>query len=194
MALLAPLFGTDFSYWKPLTIIYPALMVVCGLWIYVDANSRVGNGCFWGALAFAVPPLGVPLYYGALLAMALRDARGPGAQERREREQREQLRKQLVTQGEIQRQQYLEQAQAHGGTVFNPQAGMGQREGGCRHFVDQHAEELIEGRRYEEASDYLIDMYALARNEQDGVRMDTYRYYLCRLPDGQKRLRDHLGM
>jgi len=183
MGLLAPLFSTDVGYWKPLIIIYPAFMVISGLWVYIDANSRVGNGCFWGALAFAVPPIGLTLYYGSLLVMALRNAHGPSGQDRAARAEQEQLRKKLVTQGEIERQKYLEHAETYGGTLFNPQAGMGQPQSGSKHFTDQRAEELIAQKQYEEAKRYLLDMQALASEEHDAVRRETYRYYLAHLPE-----------
>jgi len=188
--LLAPLFGTDFGYWRPLTIIYPVVMIVAGIWIYVDANERVGNGLFWGALAFAVPPIGVPLYYILVALNGWHNTRRRSHPEQAGREQLEAERKKFVMAGEIERQKYLHDAEERGGTVFNPNAGMGTKGQGFRHFRDERAEELIEAQRYDEALAYLKDMHMVARQEGDGRAADTYRSYIAGLPGGRDLVKE----
>ncbi len=182
MALLAPLFGTDVGYWKPLMIIYPVFMVVAGIWVYVDANERVGNGCFWGGFAFAVPAIGLPLYYIMVIVYHIQGARGPSAQEQAERGEREKIRRKFVSQGELERQQFLDNAEQEGGTLYNPLTGMGSKGQGHKHFADQYAEELIQACKYEEAEQYLVDLLGVAKQENDGRAADTYTYYLSKLP------------
>jgi len=189
-ALLAPLFGTDSGYWRPLTIIYPIFMIVAGIWVYVDANERVGNGWLWGTIAFAVPPIGLPLYYILIALYGWQNSRQRSGPEQAGREQLERERKKLVMQGELERQKYLHDAEEHGGTLFNPAIGMGSKGQGFRHFTDARAEELIQERRYDEALAYLRDLYAVAREENDGRAADTYRSYIASLPGGRDLVKE----
>lgn len=176
--------------WSPLKIIFPALMVGCGLWIYLDAETRVGNGCFWGALAFAVPPIGVPFYYFCVLVMTIRNTDPAFRSRKRERQQQEQERRRLVMMGDIERLREERGRDDYGGTMFDAQSGIGISREGFRHFTDSRAEDLIEGQRYEQAWDYLSDLYRLARSEGDQRALATYRHYISRLPDGLKRLKE----
>jgi len=176
------------GYWAPLKVIFPVAMVVSGLWIWVDANSRSGNGCFWGLLAFVCPPIGVPFYY---ISLAVVNSKGPGASARQrsaERREREQERKRLVMMGDIERQREQAEGAGQPGRLFDPAAGMARRSDGCKHFTDEHAESLITAGKHEEAWHYLRDMYELAREEDDGRRKDTYLNYIARLPEGLNRL------
>lgn len=189
MEWLSNLIGYS-GQWGPLKIIFPAVMVVSGLWIYVDAQTRVGNGCFWGALAFAVPPIGVPLYYIGLLVMNVRNTDPAFRGNRLERQQQEQERKRRVGMGDIERLREERERDEHGGTMFDPVSGISVSRTGFAHFSDAHAEELIEQHSYEQAWEYLSDLYRLARAEGDGRAQDTYRHYISQLPDGLRRLRE----
>ena len=179
--LLAPLFSTD-TQWKPMILIYPVFMVVAGIWIYVDASERVGNGCFWGTLAFAVPPIGVPLYYLSLLYMAISSSQR-NREEDAQRQRMEEQRRRYVMQGDIERARDEAAWARDGGTRFNPAAGMGMQTRGFRYFTDNTVEELLQARRFSEARIHLEDMLALAREDSDTQRIETYRWYLAQLPE-----------
>ena len=177
------------GYWAPLKIIYPVLMLVSGIWIYHDAQSRTSNGCFWGALAFAVPPIGVPLYYIGLLTIHIRDY-DPAFKRRQEQdEMRELERKRRTSMGDIERIREEEARDPDGGTMFDPASGHSVSREGFRHFNDQHAEELLGELKHDEAWDYLSDLFLVARDDGDGRGMDTYRNYISRIPNGLKRLK-----
>ena len=176
------------GYWGPLKLIFPAAMVICGLWIWVDANTRTGNGCIWGAIAFACPPIGVPLYY---ISLAVINSRGPGAEARKRSAQRavmEQERRRLTAMGDIEMMREREARADQPGRIYDPAAGMARPRDGRKHFNDEHAEQLLETRQHEAAWEYLVDMYNLAGEEDDGRRRDTYLNYISRIPGGLKRL------
>lgn len=170
----------------PLKITYLLAMPVAGLWIGVDSESRIGNGWLWGSIAFACPFLGVPLYYGLLLYLCIRDGRRNKELDAEHEQVREQTRR-FKLMGEIERQQYLANAERSGGTLYGAQQEAASL--GARHFTDERAEELLVRRQYEDAWDYLSDLYAVARAERDQHRTQTYLYYIGRLPDGAQRLR-----
>jgi len=179
------------GYWAPLKIIFPLVMIVSGIWIYIDAQTRTGNGCFWGALAFAVPPIGVPLYYIGLLTMHIRD--NDPAFKRQRAEEKETAKKEhrrYKMMGDIERAREEQARKSLGGTMFDPASGIGINREGHKHFTDQRAEYLIQSLQFEAAWDYLADLFVLAREENDARSVDTYRYYIARLPDGLERLRE----
>ncbi len=170
----------------PLQITYLLAMPVAGLWIGVDSEMRIGNGWVWGSLAFVCPPLGVPLYYGLLLVKALGEGRRDQAREA-ERSNLREMRRKFNMMGSIEREHYLAEAEASGGTVFGaPPAAAAQ---GAPLFRDERAEELLGAGDAEAAWDYLSDMHALACEQADFARAQTYRYYIGRLPDGAARLK-----
>jgi len=177
------------GYWAPLKIIYPALMLVSGIWVYLDAQTRTSNGCFWGALAFAVPPIGVPLYYIGLLSMHIRDYDPAFKSKQQQNEMREQERRRRTAMGDIEKIREEQARDPDGGTMFDPLSGHSVSREGFKHFSDQRAEELLGEMKHEEAWDYLSDLYLLAREEGDGRAMDTYRHYISRIPGGLKRLK-----
>lgn len=53
-----------------------------------------------------------------------------------------------------------------------------------RHFTDARTEELLDGGDAAAAREYLSDMLALAREQGDRARQETYRYYLGPLDSG----------
>lgn len=165
-------------------------MLVSGLWVYIDAQTRTGNGCFWGALAFAVPPIGVPLYYIGVLMMHLRDYDSTFRGQRKERESLERDRKKRVAMGDIEKQREEAAQLELGGTIFDPAAGLGVSRQGRQHFTDHNAETLLGEMKYDDAWGYLIELYHIACQENDLRAQDTLRHYISRIPDGLKRLRD----
>jgi hypothetical protein len=166
----------------PLKITYLLAMPVAGLWVGVDAETRIGNGWVWGSIAFACPPLGVPLYYGLLLAQALGNGRRNRELDAQQASSKEQRRR-FTAMGAIEREHYLADAQASGGTVYGaPAPGAA---AGARHFTDERAEELLAAGDPAAAREYLTDMLALAREQGDSVREQTYRHYLSRLPESR---------
>lgn len=182
LLMLLPSINTS-SSWKPMIIIYPLVMVMAGIWIYVDASSRTGNACSWASLAFAVPPIGVPLYYISLLIVGFQASRGPDKVEREERERMEAKRKQYVMQGLVEREKDFEQAMQGGGTMFDAASGMGKQLDGFKYYTDHRAEELIDAQDFTAARLYLEEMLGLARQDNDTERIETCRFYLNQLPD-----------
>ena len=170
----------------PLKITYLLAMPVAGLWIGVDAEMRIGNGWLWGCIAFVCPPVGVPLYYGLLLYRSLSDGRRNKDLDAEQASLKEQRRK-FNAMGAIEREHYLADAQASGGTLFgaSPRAA----EVSTAHFTDERAEELLASGDHAAAWDYLADMHALAREQGDTARAQTYRHYISLLPGGVDRLR-----
>lgn len=146
--------------------------------VYWDASNHCDYGWLWFICCVFCPPL--VLIYIALRVLA---GRGLGAREelKRKLERAQQGPRQI---SEIERLHYLSMVADGAGTMYEG----GARSQGYQHFQDELAERLLAGGQYEVAWDYLLELYLAAQEERDGVRQDTYLYYICQLPEGRERL------
>jgi len=154
------------------------------IWVWADASDRTDYGCVWALLALFFPVFIIPLY----IFMRFYSERPVS---RRAAEQYERDRAQFADSRfpkEIDRSPFLKQATRGSGTLYRPADTKAPT--GHKHFTDHRAEALIEQARYEEAHDYLADLYAIAQKDNDQRALDTYRYYFTQLPTGKKRQED----
>jgi hypothetical protein len=158
--------------------------LIGAIWVYMDASEHTDHACVWGCLAYMLPFPIIPLYF--IMRMYANRNASKRQLERYARE-REGLDVPRLA-SDIDKLHYLEWAEKGPGTMYDPQAGLSVRPEGYRHFIDQRAETLLMEARYEEAWDYLIELYAVAAKDQDVRALDPYRNSLSRLPDGLERL------
>lgn len=178
MEALPVIIATNFA---PLKLTYILAMPIAGLWIGVDAAGRFGNGWLWGSIAFACPPVGVPLYYALVIYQSIASSRVDKGYLANREHQRSERRKHLMM-GEIERQHYLANAEQSGGTLFQQPGGLAPRDGGVQHFRDERADELIALGKLDDAREYISDLLAVAREDGDPRRVETYKHYLSQLP------------
>ena len=159
----------------------PLGMLAGAVWIWIDASERTDYGCVWAALALLFPLIVIPLYIFMRFYATRPVSRRALAEHERERARFTDSR----FPSDIDRTGYIRQAASGPGTLFNP-AGGGPA-GGYKHFTDHRAEALIEQARYEEALDYLLDLYSVAEANGDNRALDTYRHYFSLLPAGSRQ-------
>ncbi|MCC7477288.1 hypothetical protein IT575_02420 [bacterium] len=155
------------------------------IWCVVDAFTHTDNGCLWTILLLTpLNPIVVPFYvFGTLYS------------------RRQVTKRQLSLSGkevetdismrfasEIERAKFIQSAMKGGGTMYEPGVAVVERPEGRQHFRDERAESLLLEQRFEDAWNYLIDLYSLAREDVDFEREETYRSYLARIPQGLERL------
>ncbi len=155
------------------------------IWCILDAFTNNDNGCLWLMLMLSpLNPIVVPFYFFGKLYS-----------------QRSVSRRQLSLTGkdvetdismrfasEIERAKFIQSAMKGGGTMYEPGISVQERPEGRQHFRDERAEGLLQELRYDDAWSYLIDLYSLAREDADFERVETYRSYLARIPQGLERL------
>ena len=160
-----------------LVLCFVGLFVAC-LLVYWDASNHSEYGWLWFAFCLFIPPV-LLVYVG----MRLWSNRGAGAKEEFKRKlEREQFKSRQLS--EVDRLHFLTLAAEGSGTMYE----RADEHRGYRHFSDGRAETLIEAGQYGQAFEYLADLYAEAKTDGDGVRVDTYLYYINQLPDGPERL------
>jgi hypothetical protein len=151
--------------------------------IYWDSSNRCDYGWLWFICCVFCPPL--VIVYIILRALA---NRGPGAREEFKRKL-ERAQQGPRTISEVERLHYLARVADGAGTLYEGPA----QSHGFRHFTDTQAEALLRAGEQEAAFQYLRELYADARAGNDGVRLDTYLYYICQLPEGAARLEEWLA-
>jgi len=155
------------------------LALLCAIWVLVDAYDHAEYPCLWFVMVAMFMPIALPLY----IFLRLYSARSAS---RRVRELRKNEREAvpIVRFGsDIERAKYIEAAQGGAGTLFSP-ANLPKSEFGYAHFQVERAERMLGEARYEEAFTYLVELYQMARAENDPRAVDTYRHYIARLPQG----------
>jgi hypothetical protein len=75
--------------------------------------------------------------------------------------------------------------------MYDPRTGLGSAPEGYPHFADSRAEALLAERRFDEALEYLLDLFTVADHDHDVRASDTYRHYLSRIPGGLEALARH---
>ena len=156
------------------------LYVLLALWCAFDSFERTEYGMIWVFFFIVLGPIFIPIY----LFMRFYADRPVPARERLARDLEREKWRDLRIAGELERARFVEQALQGPGTMYQPEVGLTIRPDGYRHFADERAEVLLNEQRHDEAWDYLIDLYSLARSEGDLRGMDTYRFYICQLPEG----------
>ena len=159
-------------------------LMVLGIATAYDAFERTDYGCVWVVLLAFFAPLTIAVYW---LMRLYTDRRAP-KQVLDERENQSEMLRNMRIGGEIERAKYIKAVAEGEATIYDPAAGALDTPQGYAHFTDERAEVLLRQRRYDEAWDYLIDLYAIANSEGDLRGTDTYLHYILRMPDGVRRL------
>lgn len=173
----------EFASWH---VVFSLLWLVVVIWAAMDAFTHTDMGCMWLCLFIFVPPLAIPIYVFMRLYTSRSVSRQVLMQRELEREQGAVSR--FPT--EIEKARYIAAAEQKHGTMYNPQSAVATAPDGFRHFADNRADSLLDQRRYEEAAEYLLDMYAVAAGDHDARGQDTYRHYLGRIPGGRELLHE----
>lgn len=162
-----------FGWSLPVLILFTlgslALFVWVAFWIYGDADDHGQNGCLW-LLLWVMFGWWALIVYLFIRGPAGRDTSVPTLDEfyKEDRSQFDRFGRGA-------------QSGAVREKVREPEPVPDAPE-----FTDHHVEELIEERSYDEAEKYLREMIAIARDEGDEKRIDTYRYYYDHLKKSEK--------
>jgi hypothetical protein len=158
-------------------------LVVLILWAALDAFERTEAGCLWLVLFVTIPFISLPIYlfarfYADRPAMkGLHDERPEGTWVSR-------------FPSDFDKLSYIRQLGQSEGSALAPDNAMRITGRGYKHFTDSRAEALLEQRRFDEALDYLLDLYALAVRAGDARGRDTYLSYISGVPGGTVLLRE----
>ncbi len=150
------------------------------IWVVMDAFDHSGYGCAWLAFFICFPGISI-LIYLFIRFYANRPDINPNFEMG---EANQQTYSRFPT--EIEKARFIEAADHSLGTMYEP--GASATAVGYPHFRDDRAELLLSEGRFDEAWNYLIDLYAVAKSEADGRREDTYLHYISRLPKGTDKL------
>lgn len=153
---------------------------IFNLWIIWDAFDHTGYGCAWLAAFLFVPGISHVVYLFIRYYVNRPDI-NPGLQAGGIAQQEF---SRFPT--EIEKARFIEAADREFGTMYEP--GSNAASVGYPHFRDERADLLLSEGRLDEAWDYLIDLYDLAKSDGDGHREDTYLHYISRLPEGLEML------
>jgi hypothetical protein len=153
--------------------------------VYWDASNHCDYGWLWFICCVFCPPL-VLVY----IAFRVWGNRGPGARDALKRKLERAQHNDERTPSEVERLRYLALVEGGAGTLYE---GPAQRHG-FRHFMDERAEQLLAAGQQQAAFKYLSELYAEAQVDGDGIRQDTYMYYLNQLPGGPERLEEWLTL
>jgi len=173
------------SPWLVFCIVAALIYGAALFWAVYDAFSRyeigcAGAGCLWPLVLLTFPPA-LPFY----IFMRLYTQRSVPRSEilKREYERAEAAQVPRFV-SDIHKLRYLAAAEKSHGTMYDPRTGIGDAPAGYPHFADSRAEALLEQRRFDEALEYLLDLYSVAAKDGDVRGRDTYRHYLSRIPGG----------
>jgi len=169
--------ATTYAYY-----ILPLAGLFAALWVYIDAQERTDYGCLWAAFTFVAWPVVLPLY----VVLRICAARGAPAHVREQQEREKEEARRFRFGSEIEKARFLAEIDKPGGTIYQPPPEPGAR--AAAHFTVERAERLISERRFDEAWEYLIELYSVALAEHNPWAQDTYRNYIARLPGGPARL------
>jgi hypothetical protein len=171
-----------------LPVAFGGVGLVAAIWIYVDASDHAEYPLVWALLAFFMWVIIVPFY----VFFRLYTARPISSRREQQlnRDRIDPMRYRFAS--EIEKSRFIEAAEHGPGTMYDQVLGENVRGTGYAHFTVERAEKLIQELRYNEAWDYLTELYTVAMNDNDPRAMDTYKHYLLRLPDGAPRFRDWL--
>lgn len=162
--------------------------LLAAIWIYVDASDHAEYPLMWALLAFFAWPVFVPVYiffrlYSSRPVTARRQAQ-------LNRDRIDPMRYRFAS--EIEKARFIEAAENGPGTMFDQVLGENVSGMGYAHFTVDRAERMLREQRYNEAWDYLTELYALALNENDPRAMDTYKHYILRIPESYQRFKQWL--
>jgi hypothetical protein len=172
------------------------MVVIGAFWVLVDAYDHAEYPCVWFVMVMLFFPLALPLY----IFLRMYSARSASRRVREQRRQERDAVPMVRFASDIERAKFIEAAQGGAGTLFSP-PNLPKSEYGYAHFQVDRAERMIGEARYQEAFNYLVELYQMARDENDLRAVDTYRHYIARLPQGltwlqqwevKKRDRDRL--
>jgi len=177
------------NVWLVVCIVIALLYCAVLFWACYDAMSRyelgcAGMGCIWPFLLITFPPA-LPFYIFMRFYSDRRVAGGVLRERELERAEAESLPRFA---SDIHKLRYLAAADKAHGTMYDPATGAGARAEGYPHFADNRAEALLKQRRFDEALEYLLDLYTVAAHDGDVRGRDTYRYYLSQIPGGLQAL------
>jgi hypothetical protein len=168
-------------------VFFPLILAWVGAatWVLWDSVQRMQVwGVLWGFCAFGMAPIVVPLY---IFAVIIADRPAPAWVQREREFQKEQVTK-FKGMNEFERARYMEAAAGGAGTLYGG-PGMRPSDNGAKLFEDAHAEALLAANDPDAAFIYLYDLYQLAVENSDPRGMETYKYYIARLPHGLELLR-----
>jgi len=156
--------------------------VVLGItaWAVFDAFERTAFGCLWLYLFIQFPVVAVLVY----LAIRYATDRAYGQEKLVTPDFDQPTISRFPT--EIEKARFIEASSKYG-TMYEPEDQVWQPQG-FRHFTVERAEMLIREKRFDEAADYLHGLYGTAKAEHDHRALDTYRYYIAKLPGGMAGL------
>ncbi len=162
--------------------------LVAAIWIYVDGSDHVEYPLVWALLVFFMWPVFLPIY----IFFRLYAARPVSArrQQQLNRDRIDPMRYRFAS--EIEKARFIEAAESGPGTMFDQVLGENVSGLGYAHFTVDRAERLLREQRYDEAWDYLTELYALALSENDARAQDTYKHYILRIPDSFQRFKQWL--
>lgn len=171
-----------------LPVAFGGVGLVAAIWIYVDASDHAEYPLVWALLAFFMWEIIVPFY----IFFRLYTARPISSRREQQlnRDRIDPMRYRFAS--EIEKSRFIEAAEHGPGTMFDQVLGENVSGTGYAHFTVERAEKLIQELRYNEAWDYLTELYTVAMNDNDPRALDTYKHYLLRLPNGASRFRDWL--
>lgn len=177
------------SAWLVFSLVAALIYGAALFWAVYDAFTRyeigcAGPGCIWPFLLITFPPA-LPFY----IFMRLYSERGVSRAIRLERDlERSEAAQVPRFVSDIHKLRYLAAAEKTHGTMYDPRTGVGTAPEGYRHFTDSRAEALFNQRRFNEALEYLLDLYVVADHDHDARARDTYRHYLSQIPGGLEAL------
>jgi hypothetical protein len=161
---------------------------VAAIWVFIDATDHAEYALVWAVLVAMAWPLFLPIY----IFFRLYTARPISSRREQQlnRDRIDPMRYRFAS--EIEKSRFIEAAEHGPGTMFDQVLGENVSGAGYAHFTVDRAEKLIQEQRYDEAWDYLTELYTVAMNDNDARALDTYKHYLLRLPNGAPRFRDWL--
>jgi hypothetical protein len=180
------------NVWLVVCIVIALLYCVVLFWACYDAMSRyefgcAGMGCIWPFLLITFPPA-LPFYIFMRFYSDRRVSRRILLERELERADAEKVPRFA---SDIHKLRYLAAADKAHGTLYDPTTGAGMAAEGYPHFADSRAEALLSQRRFDEAQEYLLDLYTVAAKDGDVRGRDTYRHYLSQIPGGLEALAQH---
>lgn len=169
-------------------VAYGAVGLVAAIWVWLDASDHAEYPLVWATLVLVAGPVFLPIYifFRFYTSRAVSTRR----QAQLNRDRLDPMRYRFAS--EIEKSRFIEAAEHGPGTMFDPVLGENVSGTGFAHFIVERAEKLIQEQRYDEAWDYLTELYTVALNDSDARALDTYKHYILRLPNGAPRFREWL--
>lgn len=171
-----------------LTFTISVLAIVIAVVVYVDASDNAVYPFVWAILMLVAWPLFLPVY----IFFRFYTSRGMSARRLQQLNQERIDPARFRFPSEIEKAKFIQAAVEGPGTMFEPLLGENVSAQGFAHFTVERAELLLREQCYDEAWEYLTELYGIARLNSDPRALDTYRHYILRIPGVQQRFRDWL--